>query len=109
MICGPRMIRQFLITTMVGGALMVSGCAETATGVVLGTGVYLAANPELLPLEDFSDVPEPREPRADLVLGLPTTGLRLWVPPVMRRSTSWGGTKPSVGAASRVRDAGRTM
>ncbi len=54
MIRGPRMIRQFLITTMVGGALMVSGCAETATGVVLGTGVYLAANPELLPLEDFS-------------------------------------------------------
>ncbi len=67
MIRGPRMIRQFLITTMVGGALMVSGCAETATGVVLGTGVYLAANPELLPLEDFSDVAEPRKPRADLV------------------------------------------
>ncbi len=67
MICRPRMIRQFLITTMVGGALMVTGCAETATGVVLGTGVYLAANPELLPLEDFSDVPEAHAPRADLV------------------------------------------
>ncbi len=67
MICGPRMIRQFLITSMVGGALMVSGCAETATGIVLGTGVYYAANPDQLPLEDFSDVPEAREPRADLV------------------------------------------
>ena len=67
MICRPRMIRQFLTTTMVGAALMVSGCAETATGVVLGTGVYLAANPELLPLEDFSEVPEARQPRADLV------------------------------------------
>jgi pilus assembly protein CpaD len=61
------MIRQFLITSMVGGALMVSGCAETATAVVLGTGVYYAANPDQLPLEDFSDVPEAREPRADLV------------------------------------------
>jgi len=61
------MIRQFLITSMVGGALMVSGCAETATGIVLGTGVYYAANPDQLPLEDFSDVPEAREPRADLV------------------------------------------
>lgn len=67
MICGPRMIRQFLITSMVGGALMVSGCAETATAVVLGTGVYYAANPDQLPLEDFSDVPKAREPRADLV------------------------------------------
>ncbi len=67
MICGPRMIRQFLITTMVGGALLVSACAETATGIVLGTGVYYAANPDQLPLEDFSDVPEAREPRADLV------------------------------------------
>jgi len=67
MICGPRMIRQFLITSMVGGALMVSGCAETATGIVLGTGVYYAANPDQLPLEDFSDVPEAREPRAELV------------------------------------------
>ena len=67
MICGPRMIRKFLITSMVGGALMVSGCAETATGIVLGTGVYYAANPDQLPLEDFSDVPEAREPRADLV------------------------------------------
>ncbi len=67
MIYGPRVIRQFLITTMVGGALMVSGCAETATGIVLGTGVYYAANPEKLPLEDFSDVREAREPRADLV------------------------------------------
>ncbi|MCH7692101.1 MAG: hypothetical protein IIC54_01750 [Proteobacteria bacterium] len=67
MICGPRMIRKFLITSLVGGALMVSGCAETATAVVLGTGVYYAANPDQLPLEDFSDVPEAREPRADLV------------------------------------------
>ncbi len=67
MICRPRIIRQFLITSMVGGALMVSGCAETATGIVLGTGVYYAANPDQLPLEDFSDVPEAREPRADLV------------------------------------------
>jgi pilus assembly protein CpaD len=68
MICGPRMIRQFLITSMVGGALMVSGCvAETATGIVLGTGAYYAANPDKLPLEDFSDVSEAREPRADLV------------------------------------------
>ena len=67
MICGPRMIRQFLITSMVGGALMVSGCAETATGIVLGTGAYYAANPDQLPLEDFSNVPEAREPRADLV------------------------------------------
>ena len=67
MICGSRIIRQFLITTMVGRALMVSGCAETATGVVLGTGVYYAANPDQLPLEDFSDVPKAREPRADLV------------------------------------------
>jgi pilus assembly protein CpaD len=67
MICGLRTIRQFLITSMVGGALMVSGCAETATGVVLGTGAYYAVNPDELPLEDFSDVPEAREPRADLV------------------------------------------
>lgn len=67
MICGPRMIRQFLITSMVGGAMMVSACAETATGIVLGTGAYYAANPDQLPLEDFSDVPEAREPRADLV------------------------------------------
>ncbi len=67
MICRPRIIRQFLIASMVGGALMVSGCAETATGIVLGTGVYYAANPDQLPLEDFSDVPEAREPRADLV------------------------------------------
>ncbi|MFQ5617804.1 MAG: CpaD family pilus assembly lipoprotein [Rhodospirillales bacterium] len=67
MICKSRIIRQFLITSMVGGALMVSGCAETATGVVLGTGVYYAANPDQLPLEDFSDVPEARKPRADLV------------------------------------------
>ena len=67
MICGSRMIRQFLITSMVGGALMVSGCAETATAVVLGTGAYYAANPDQLPLEDFSDVPEAREPQADLV------------------------------------------
>ncbi len=67
MICGLRMIRQFLITSMVGGALMVSGCAETATGVVLGTSAYYAVYPDELPLEDFSDVPEAREPRADLV------------------------------------------
>ncbi len=67
MICRPRIIRQFLIASMVGGALMVSGCAETATGIVLGTGVYYAANPDQLPLEDFSDVREAREPRADLV------------------------------------------
>ena len=67
MICESRMIRKFLIISMVGGALMVSGCAETATAVVLGTGAYYAANPDRLPLEDFSDVPEAREPRADLV------------------------------------------
>ncbi len=67
MICESRIIRQFLITSMVGGALMVSGCAETATAVVLGTGAYYAANPDRLPLEDFSDVPKAREPRADLV------------------------------------------
>ena len=67
MICESRMIRKFLIISMVGGALMVSGCAETATAVVLGTGAYYAANPDKLPLEDFSDVPEAREPRADLV------------------------------------------
>ena len=67
MICESRMIRQFLIASMVGGAVMVSGCAETATAVVLGTGAYYAANPDQLPLEDFSDVPEAREPRADLV------------------------------------------
>ena len=67
MICGPRMIRQFLIMSMAGGALMVSGCAETATGVVLGTGAYYAVYPEELPLEDFSNVRAAREPRADLV------------------------------------------
>ena len=67
MICESRMIRKFLITSMVGGALMVSGCAETATAVVLGTGAYYAANPDKLPLEDFSNVPEARAPRADLV------------------------------------------
>ncbi len=67
MICESRTIRQFLITSMVGGAMMVSGCAETATAVVLGTGAYYAANPDKLPLEDFSDVPEARAPRADLV------------------------------------------
>ncbi|MCZ6466715.1 MAG: CpaD family pilus assembly lipoprotein [Alphaproteobacteria bacterium] len=61
------MIRKFLIISMVGGALMVSGCAETATAVVLGTGAYYAANPDKLPLEDFSNVPEARAPRADLV------------------------------------------
>ena len=67
MICESRMIRKFLIISMVGGALMVSGCAETATAVVLGTGAYYAANPDKLPLEDFSNVPEARAPRADLV------------------------------------------
>jgi pilus assembly protein CpaD len=67
MICKSRMIRKFLIISMVGGALMVSGCAETATAVVLGTGAYYAANPDKLPLEDFSNVPEARAPRADLV------------------------------------------
>ncbi len=67
MICESRMIRKFLIISMVGGALMVSSCAETATAVVLGTGAYYAANPDKLPLEDFSDVPEARQPRADLV------------------------------------------
>ena len=67
MICGLRTIRQLLITSMVGGALMVSGCAETATGVVLGTSAYYAVYPDELPLEDFSDVPEAREPQADLV------------------------------------------
>ena len=67
MICGLRTIRQLLITSMVGGALMVSGCAETATGVVLGTSAYYAVYPDELPLEDFSDVPEARKPRADLV------------------------------------------
>ena len=67
MICESRMIRKFLIISMVGGALMVSSCAETATAVVLGTGAYYAANPDKLPLEDFSNVPEARAPRADLV------------------------------------------
>ncbi len=62
MICGPRTIRQFLTTAMVGAALMVSGCVETDTGVVLGSGAYLLA-----PFEDFSEVPEARQPRADLV------------------------------------------
>ncbi len=67
MICGLRTIRQLLITSMVGGALMVSGCAETATGVVLGTSAYYAVYPDELPLEDFSDVPGARKPRTDLV------------------------------------------
>ena len=62
MICGPRTIRQFLTTAMVGAALMVSGCVETDTGVVLGSGAYLLA-----PFENFSEVPEARQPRADLV------------------------------------------
>ena len=67
MICESRMSQQLIDTSMVGGALMVAGCAGTATGVVLGTSAYYAGYPDELPLEDFADGPEGRKPRTDLV------------------------------------------